>query len=151
ADVRSIPREIRLLARDERRLIRNFSEWSKSKGNSEACLVWFAGDRLLEGNARGLLKALHPQNRRTFVVVNTPCLEEIPFLTVQPRIFANSASTDCWNSRIRIESDAKPSTRNVIDFSQSVEPWAKLTDAISLEKATPGAGVEPLLGLWESR
>ena len=51
-DIRSIPREIRAIVRDERRIIRDFSEWSKANGSSDACLVWFVGDRLLEGTAR---------------------------------------------------------------------------------------------------
>jgi glycosyltransferase involved in cell wall biosynthesis len=150
-DIRSIPREIRGIVRDERRLVRDFSEWSKSKGGSDACLAWFAGDRLLEGNAPSLLKSLHSHNRRSFVVVNTPCVEEVPFLTVQPRMLAGRASVDHWSFRIRIESDATSATRAIVDSSRPDEPWAKLMEAISLEKTTPGAGVEPLLRLWESR
>ena len=87
ADVRSISREIRAIVRDERRIVREFPQWSKSKDDADACLVWFAGDRLLEGDARGLLKELHGGNRRSFVVVNSPCVEGVPFLTIQPRVF----------------------------------------------------------------
>jgi glycosyltransferase involved in cell wall biosynthesis len=150
ADIHSIAREIRTIVRDERRVVRDFSEWSKSRGSSDACLVWFAGERLLEGTAGVLLKSLHSQNRRSFVVVNTPCVEEVPFLTLQPRIFAGAASVDHWSFQIRIESRATP-TRAVADSSRPDEPWAKLVEAISFEKGALGAGVEPLLRLWESR
>ena len=150
ADIHSIAREIRTIVRDERRVVRDFSEWSKSRGSSDACLVWFAGERLLEGTAGVLLKSLHSQNRRSFVVVNTPCVEEVPSLTLQPRIFAGAASVDHWSFQIRIESRATP-TRAVADSSRPDEPWAKLVEAISFEKGALGAGVEPLLRLWESR
>src|SRR5579862_2928618 len=56
-DIRSIPREILAIVRDERRIVRDFSEWSKVSGGADACLVWLAGDRLVEGNARGILKS----------------------------------------------------------------------------------------------
>jgi glycosyltransferase involved in cell wall biosynthesis len=150
-DIRAIPREIRAIARDERRLFRDFSEWWRSKGDSHAALVWLVGERLLEGDARGLLKSLHSHDRRSFVVVNTPCVDEVPFLTVQPRVFANAASIEHWSFRTRIESDATPATRIMVDDRRPVEPWAKLLEAISSGKTTQGTGVELLPRLWESR
>jgi glycosyltransferase involved in cell wall biosynthesis len=150
-NINSIPSDIRAIVRDEHCLVPDLSEWMKSKGYSDACLIWFAGDRLIEGNAARLLKLLHAHNRRSFVVVNTQCVEDIPFLTVQPRIFANSASSDSCNFLIRIESDATPSMGTLVDNSWPVEPWAKLVEAISWESMNPGDGIEPLLRLWESR
>jgi glycosyltransferase involved in cell wall biosynthesis len=150
-DIRSIPREIYAIVRDERRVVRDFAEWSKSKGSSDACLIWFAGDRLLEGDARGVLKSLHAQDCRSFVVVNTPCVEEFPYLTIQPRIVANSGAVEHWNFRTRIESTGTLATRTMLDSNRPDEPWAKLMDAVSLEKKNTGAGVEPLVYLWESR
>ena len=137
------------MVRDERRIIRDFREWSRSE--SDACLLWFSGDRLLEGSAADLLKALHSPNRRSFVIVNTPCVEYVPFVTVQPRIFVKPASIDHWSFQIRIENDAMPATPSVEDSSHQFEPWAKLVEAVSTEKAKPGTGVERLLALWESR
>ncbi|HEY2819784.1 MAG TPA: glycosyltransferase [Candidatus Acidoferrum sp.] len=78
-------------------------------------------------------------------------MKEVPFLTVQPRVFANSASVEYWNFRIRIESAAGPGTRTMVDSSRPVEPWAKLVEAIASEKKTPGGGVEQLVHLWEAR
>jgi glycosyltransferase involved in cell wall biosynthesis len=150
-DIRSIPREILAIVRDERRVVREFSEWSKLKSGSDSAVVWLAGERLLEGNAQGLLKSLHSENRRAFVVVNTPCVEEIPFLTIQPRIFANAASTVHWNFNTRIESDATPAIGTMVDSTRPFEPWVKLLQAISAEKLKTGAGVELLVGLWETR
>jgi glycosyltransferase involved in cell wall biosynthesis len=150
-DVRSIPREIRAIVRDERRISRDFPQWLKSKHGSDACIVWCDGDRLLEGSPRGLLKSLHSFNRRSFVVVNTPCVDEVPFLTIQPRIFTGAASIDFWSFRIRFKNVAVAPTRILADPGGPREPWAKLLEAISSEKTTPGAGVEPLLRLWESR
>lgn len=149
ADVRSIPREIRGMVRDERRIIRDFPEWLRSE--SDACLLWYSGDRFLEGSAADLLKALHSPNRRSFVVVNTPCVQEVPFVTVQPRIFVKPASIDRWSFQVRIENDGIPAIPSVENSSQQPEAWAKLLEAVSAEKTKPGAGVEPLLGLWESR
>ncbi|HEX4378911.1 MAG TPA: glycosyltransferase [Candidatus Acidoferrum sp.] len=85
------------------------------------------------------------------MVVNTPCVEEVPFITVQPRIFANSASIDYWSLQTRIESSAILATRTMVDAGRPVEPWAELVGAISSEKARPGDGVAPLVRLWESR
>jgi glycosyltransferase involved in cell wall biosynthesis len=150
-DIRAIPREIRALARDERRLFRDFSEWWRSKGNSDAALVWFVGERLLEGDTRGLLKSLHSHDCRSFVVVNTPCVDEVPFLTIQPRVFANAASIEHRSFRTRIESNATPATGTMVDTRRPVEPWAKLLEAISSEKTKQGTGVELLLCLWQSR
>lgn len=151
ADIRSIPREIRGIVRDEHRIHRDFAAWSGSNDGSGACLVWLAGDRLLEGTARDLLKSLHLGNRRSFVVVNTPCVEEVPFVAIQPRIWVSPASVDRWSFQIRIESDATPTARMMGDSNRLVEPWAKLVEAISAERATLGSGVELLLRLWESR
>jgi glycosyltransferase involved in cell wall biosynthesis len=150
-DIKAIPEEIREIAGDVPRVIRGFAKWSKSRGSSDAALVWFAGDRLLEGTASRLVKSFHSENRRSFVVVNTPCVKDVPFLTIQPRIFANSASVDYWDFRIRIESAGSPMLWTMVDSSRQVEPWAKLVGAISSEKAILGSGVEPLLDLWESR
>jgi glycosyltransferase involved in cell wall biosynthesis len=151
ADIQSIPREIRAVVRDERRIIRDFSQWSQSKDDSDACLVWLGGDRLLEGGAPNLLKRLHSADRRSFVVVNTPCVEEVPFLTIQPRIFAGAASTDYWSFRIRLESSGKSASQILADSGGPPESWAKLVEAVSAERTQPGSGVEPMLRLWESR
>jgi glycosyltransferase involved in cell wall biosynthesis len=153
ADIRSIPREIRAIVRDERRILRDFSQWSRLNAvdGFESCLVWVDGDRLLEGNALELLKRLHCADRRSFVVVNTPCVDGVPFVTIQPRIFAGMASTDYWSFRIRIESTATTATRILADLGRADEPWAKLQEAISAERITRGSGIEPLLRLWESR
>jgi glycosyltransferase involved in cell wall biosynthesis len=151
SDIRSIPREIRAIVRDERRIIRDFSQWSQSKDDSEACLVWLGGDRLLEGSTPDLLKRLHAADRRSFVVVNTQCVEEVPFLTIQPRIFVKPSSTDCWSFRIRVESGAIAATRILVDPSRPAGPWAKLVEAVALEKATAGSGLGSLVRLWESR
>lgn len=151
ADIRSIPRAIRSMVRDERRVVRDFSEWSRLKGSSDGALAWFAGEHLIEGTALGLLKSLHSENRRSFVVVNSPCVDEVPFLTVQPRIFANAASIEHWDFRTRIECGATLPMRTMVDSSRPVEPWANLAEAISSEKTKPGGGVEPLVHLWETR
>ena len=149
ADIESIPREIRAIVRDERRIVRSFSEWSKSKDEAEACLVWLNSDRLIGGSANDLLARLHSADRRSFVVVNTPCLEDVPFLTIQPRIFSGAASTDYWSLGIRFESSA--GSPILMDRSQPAETWDKLLNAIADEEATSGAGIEPLLQLWETR
>jgi glycosyltransferase involved in cell wall biosynthesis len=150
-DIRSIPAEILEIAGEELRVTRDFAQWSKSKGKSEAALVWLADERLLEGAARGLLKSLHVSNRRTFVVVNTPCVEHVPFLTMQPRMFASPASVDHSNFRIRIESAGTATTKLMVDPDRPVELWARLVEAIGSEQAKLGSGVEMLTRLWEER
>ena len=130
-------------------ILRDFPEWWKS--GSDACLLWYSGDRFLEGSVADIQKALHSPNRRSFVVVNTPCVEQVPFVTVQPRIFVKPASVDHWSFQIRIENDAMPTAPSFGNSSQQLEPWAKLVEAVSAEKAKPGAGVEQLLAIWESR
>jgi glycosyltransferase involved in cell wall biosynthesis len=149
-DITSIPREIREIAGEEPRIVPDFTQWSKSKGRSDAALVWLVDERLLEGTERGLVKSLHAPNRRTFFVVNTPCVDDVPFLSIQPRVFTNSASVDHWNFRIRIESSSATAARAIVDSSRVPEPWARLVEAISAEKKIAGSGVEPLLRLWES-
>jgi len=151
ADTRSIPREIRAIVRDERRILRDFSHWLKSKDDADACLVWADGDRLLEGNPRDILKRLRSADRRSFVLVNFPCVDQVPFLTIQPRIFTGAASRDYWSFQIRIENVATSTNRIWVDRSKPLEPWAKLQEAISAEIGKLGSGVELLLGLWESR
>ena len=151
ADIGSIPREIAEIAGDEPRIVRDVSQWSKSRGSADAALAWFAEERLLEGSAADLRRSLHVPNRRTFVVVNTPCVDDIPFLTIQPRMFTSSASVDHRNFRIRIESGGTTATKLMVAASRSVEPWAQLAEAIFQERTTAGSGVEPLLRLWEER
>lgn len=149
-DIHSISQEMSAIVGKEPRVVRGFSDWAESKGASDAALVWHAGERLVEGSAGHLLKPLHVPDSRSFVLVNTPCVDEIPFLTIQPRVLVGRAEVDRWHFEIRIESTS-PATAAMVDSSRPAEPWAKLVDAIAAEKTTAGSRVEPLLRLWESR
>jgi len=149
-DIASLPREIREIGGNELRVVRDFLQWSRSKRKSESALVWLADELLLEGTAPAIRKSLHAPNRRTFLVVNTPCVDDVPFLSVQPRVFTDLALVDHWNFRIRIESSAPSAIETMVDPSLPPEPWVRLVEAISAEKKTTGSGVEPLLRLWES-
>jgi glycosyltransferase involved in cell wall biosynthesis len=147
----AIPQGIRLIAPNEPQIITSYAQWSESTSCSDAALVWFAGDRLLEGSPADLLKSLHAPNRRSFVIVSTPCLDQVSFLTVQPRAFVKPALSDYWNFEIRIESAGKFATPLTLDASHPLEPWAMVVQAIAFEKNNPGFGIERLLRLWESR
>jgi glycosyltransferase involved in cell wall biosynthesis len=147
----SIPHDIRVAASHPIRFVFGPAFEPYSAKDSDASLFWFSGERLLAGTSATILKFLHAPYRRCFVIVNAPCLDEIPFLTFQPRILVNSASIDYWNFRIRIESPSTPAAQLTTNLGEPSEPWSKLAHAVCSERARPGSGVEPLLHLWESR
>lgn len=150
-DPSSIPHDIRVVASRPIRFVFGPAFEPYSAKDSDASLFWLSGERLLAGTSATILKFLHAPYRRCFVIVNTPCLDEIPFLTFQPRILVNSASIDYWNFRIRIESPSTPTAHLNTNLGEPSEPWSKLAHAVCSEQARPGSGVEPLLHLWESR
>jgi glycosyltransferase involved in cell wall biosynthesis len=150
-DPPSIPHEIRAVTSHPIRFVFGTACEPYSANDSDASLLWFSGERLIEGTSATILKFLHAPYRRCFVIVNTPCVDEIPFLTVQPRIIVNSASIDYWNFHIRIESSSTPAAPLITTLGGPSELWSKLAHAVCSERARPGSGVQPLLHFWESR
>ena len=151
SDPSSIPPYIRAVGSNQPHSVLESAQGPRSNTNSDATLLWLSGERLLVGTSAHILKFLHAPYHRCFVIVNSPCVEEIPFLTFQPRIVVDSGSIDYWNFRIRIESSASPRSHLATSPAERSEPWAKLAHAVDSERATLGSGVEALLDLWESR
>lgn len=151
SDPSSIPPDIRAIGSNQPHSVLGPAQGPHSETDSNATLLWLAGDRLLVGSPTHIFKFFHTPYHRCFVTVNSPCVEEIPFLTFQPRIFVDSGSIDYWNLRIRIESSASPRSHLLTNLAERSEPWAKLVHAVDSERATLGSGVEAMLHLWESR
>jgi len=150
-DHSAIPAEIRAIASHPERLVFGLACAPDSTTDADAALFWRSSERLVAGTPAAILKFLHAPYRRCFVVVNTPCVEETPFVTLQPRISTNSTSIDYWNFQIRIESPLPRVADLNTNLSEPAETWAKLAHSIDSEQARPGAGVGPLLNLWGSR
>jgi len=119
---------------------------------SDSVVTWLAGDAITEGSAATIRHDLRTPGRRVFVPVHIPCLEEMPFVTIQPRWFRSGGrSHDYWNYTIRIQSIAAGSPLALDALKSNGEPWAELAEAVLAEGANPAAGVAALVSLWEHR
>lgn len=117
----------------------------------DSVVTWLAGDEIIEGSPATIRHDLRTPGRRVFVPVHVPCLEDIPFVTIQPRWFRSGAAHDYWNFTTRVRSAAIGSRPVLNALKANGEPWAKLAGAVLAEGAKSGAGVAALVSLWERR
>lgn len=118
---------------------------------ADGVLTWLSGDAIIEGSMANIRNDLRISGRRTFVPVHARCLEEIPFVTIQPRWFRSGHTHDYWNFNIRVQSAAVASPQMLEALKANDEPWARLSSAVLTEGVKSGAGVASLLSLWENR
>jgi glycosyltransferase involved in cell wall biosynthesis len=118
---------------------------------TDGVLTWLGGDVLIEGSVASIRNDLRTPGRRTFVPVHLPCLEEISFVTLQPRWFRSGPAHDYWNFNIRLQSAAAGSLQSLDALRANDEPWAKLAGALLAEGSKAGAGIAALASLWEQR
>lgn len=113
----------------------------------DGVIIWFKGDRLVQGSSAGIRGDLFNPGRRCFVPVHLPCLPDIDLITLQPRWFAAGPKHDYWNFDFRIASAGKPSPEVVAAIKKNKTSWSRLSLALLAEQQQPGAGVEALQAL----
>jgi hypothetical protein len=117
---------------------------------ADGVLTWLAGDALIQGSPANIRNDLRSSGRRSFVPVHLPCLEEVPFVTIQPRWFRSGQTHDYWNFNVRVHSPAFASPQALDALNATDQPWARLATSVLAEGAKSGNGVAPLISLWES-
>jgi glycosyltransferase involved in cell wall biosynthesis len=116
----------------------------------DGVLTWLDGESLLVGSAASIREDLRTPGRRSFVPVHLPCLDELPLLALQPRWFRAGRMRDYWNFNLRIGGSAIPSQLAMQALKANKQPWAQLSLALVVELEAPGAGVNPLVRMWET-
>ena len=117
----------------------------------DGVMTWLAGDTVIAGSTAAIRRDLRVPGRCTFVPVHVPCLDEMPFLTIQPRWFRAGRHRDYWNFTFRIQSASAGSPQAMEALRANGQPWAQLTSGVLTEGEKPGAGVETLVRLWENQ
>ena len=116
----------------------------------DGVVTWLDGDSLLVGSTASIRNDLRTPGRRSFVPLHLPCLDELPLIAVQPRWFRAGRQQDFWNFNLRIGGSATPSQQATQALKVNNQPWAQLSLALFAELEKPGAGVEPLVRMWEN-
>jgi glycosyltransferase involved in cell wall biosynthesis len=118
--------------------------------HTDGAFTWFAGDSLLTGNPAAIRHDLRVPGRSVFVPVHVPGVDQIPFVTLQPRWFRAGRRNTYWNFNIRVQSSATATPELLQALRTKVQPWAQLASAVLAEHASPAAGVELLVRLHEN-
>lgn len=122
----------------------------ETESGYDAAVTWLEGDRVLRGSAANVRHGLRVSGRSTFVAVHVPCLEEIPFLTLQRRWFRSGGQHSYWDFGFRIESGRSASSVALEALEANGEPWAELAHSVLTEKQQAGSGVASMVRLWEN-
>ena len=130
----------------------SLSGWETGKipAAADGLITWLAGDQLLSGSPASIRQDARFA-RRSFVPWHLPGLPEMPLLAIQPRWTAGRNPRDYWNFSVRIAGSGAASPQLQAVLGSLREPWAQLSLALLAEQASAGAGIEPLLKMWESR
>jgi len=121
----------------------------KTPRGADGVVTWLMGDRILSGSVAAMRHDLHVAGRSAFVPVHVPCLEEIPYLTMQRRWFRTGRQHAYWNSGFRIESTTSVSVQTLEALQANGEPWAQLAHSVLAERRQVGSGVASMVRLWE--
>jgi glycosyltransferase involved in cell wall biosynthesis len=116
----------------------------------DGVLTWLAGETLLTGAPAAIRHDLQVPGRCVFVPVHVPGVDEIPFVTLQPRWFRAGRRHNYWNFNVRLQSSSVATPRLLQALRTKAQPWAQLSCAVLAEHASPGAGAELLVRLQES-
>jgi glycosyltransferase involved in cell wall biosynthesis len=116
----------------------------------DGAVTWLAGDTLLVGSAASIRHNLRTPGRRCFVPVHLPCLDEMPLITIQPRWLRGGRQQDFWGFHFRIGGSPTPSQQTLEALKTNGQPWAQLSLALFAELQKSGAGIEPLVRMWEN-
>jgi glycosyltransferase involved in cell wall biosynthesis len=130
----------------------NLAGWKTGRipADADGLITWLAGDQLLSGSPASIRQDVRSA-RRSFVPWHLPGLPEMPLLAIQPRWTGGRNPRDYWNFSVRIVGSgaASPPLKEILETIR--EPWAQLSRALLAEQVGAGAGIEPLLKMWESR
>src|SRR5258707_7449442 len=117
---------------------------------ADGVLTWLTGESILSGCTATIRQDLRVSGRCTLVPVHVPCIDEVPFITLQPRWFRSGRPESHWNFRFRIQSSGGASRLLTEALAENAEPWARLAAAVLAERARVGAGTEALVKLCEN-
>lgn len=114
----------------------------------DATLFWLEGEKLLEGSARDLRRAVSVTGNCSFVPVHLPCFAEVDLIGLQPRIWKKGKAVCSTCSALRIGGNPSPSPEFQEILKQSDELWARFYSGLIAEQKEPGSGIEILSQLW---
>ena len=148
ARVESIPEPVRFAA--DIASTEDLGLLQEQAAPADGYIVWFEGDRLLQGGAEDLRGVfLSGRTANLFVPVHLPCLTEADFVGLQPRFIFPHAKSETVSTICRVGSTFTPSALARNFWATSPKPWARLHAAL-LREQIPGGGIEPLKNLWQN-
>lgn len=121
---------------------------SRVPQGADAAFLWLDSDRLLEGSASGLRRAITAPGNRTFVPVHLPCFAEVDLIGLQPRLWKKGKAIDNTTAALRIRESAFPPPELEVSLEESDELWARIYSALLGEQKKPGTGLDRLSQLW---
>ena len=148
ARVESIPEQVRFAA--DVACTEDLGLLQEQAAPADGYIVWFEGDRLLQGGPEDLRGVfLSGRSANLFVPVHLPCLTEADFVSLQPRFIFPRARSETVSTVCRVAGTFTPSALARNFWSASAKPWARLHGAL-LREQIPGGGIEPLKNLWQN-
>ncbi len=148
ASADSIPEEVRSASDAVAFGRRQIFAAQNAPNDADGTIAWFSGERLLQGDAAAIRRALVGTPSRNFVPVHYPCLAELDLIALEPRLSMPNASIDRVCTNIRIASDSAAAASLGDSIRSEPEPWAKHSLALLAEFESPSAGIDALSRLW---
>ncbi|MGH9326156.1 MAG: glycosyltransferase family 4 protein [Terriglobia bacterium] len=116
---------------------------------ADAAFIWMAGEKLLEGSALGLRRALFAPGRRSFVAAHLPCLPELDLISLLPRLWKKGEPGDVTQPDFRVAATPTPPPQVLAYLEESPEIWARLHAALLAGQKSPDSSVERMSQLWQ--
>ena len=111
---------------------------------ADGVIIWFEGDRLLQGSSAEIRRDLLTPGRRGWVPVHLPCTPDLDLIGLQPRWFVPEAREDRVHKTIRVAGTTMPSPQALAALRQNQEQWSRLYLSLLQEHQQPGTGIATL-------
>ena len=124
---------------------------NKVPAGADGVIIWFEGDRLLQGSSAVIRRDLLTPGRRGWIPVHLPCTPELDLIGLQPRWFVPAAREDRIHTTIRVAGTTMPSPQALTALRKNREPWSRLYLSLLQEHRQPGTGIKTLEQLWRDK
>lgn len=113
----------------------------------DGMIVWFAGEKLLQGNTAAIRRLLAGAPHRSYLPVHLSYLQELDLISLQPRLLMAGATGERVSHNIRIKGNPLASPELRAALRSNGDHWAQLHLALLKEIDSPGSGINTLFRL----
>jgi len=155
SDVRSperIPAPIRLAGESLRAGELAAAFTGKTPAGLDGVVIYLEGEQILQGSAAEIRRSLlFTPGRLSYIAVNLPGITGADLVSVQPRAIAAGGGREYLNLSWRLAGTTTLSNEARSALAGNSQPWARLYLALLEEQRKPGASVDSLKRIWQSR